>query len=181
MMVIFKSQQYWVQWCDFKQVTSGHDINPSFVWKFDFSIIWKFGVIRIQDETSAYNKFYTSWSAILRRLLKWYLIHCNEEPWHLTDDHCRPQGGNVWHLNILWQHQRMMWRFTQRSKVGVSETRFWDLKLRQMRFLFIELYFPVGNLGDHVQTPGRKHSKLRMQDFRHSLGQDLWKSSVENI
>ena len=31
-----------------------------------------------------------------------------------------------------------------------SETRWWNLKLRQMRVLVIELYFLVGNLGDHV-------------------------------
>ena len=35
----------------FKQVTSGYDINQSFVWKFDHEIIWEFGVIRVQDVT----------------------------------------------------------------------------------------------------------------------------------
>ena len=89
-------------------------------------------------------------------------------------------------LDILWQtmvsnpykfdHQQMLEHFTQWSKVGNSESGFWDLKLRQMRVLVIELYFPVGNLWDHVQTPGYKHNKLRMQDFCLSLGQDLGKA-----
>ena len=63
MVIIFKGQQYWVQWYAFKQVTSGHDINRSFVWKFDHEDIEIWRNDKVQDQASAYNKFYIIWSA----------------------------------------------------------------------------------------------------------------------
>ena len=200
MMIIFKSQQYWVQWYVFKQVTSGHDINRSFVWKFDHAIIWKFGVtIRVQDQATAYNKVDIIWNAISCRLSKCNLIHYKGEPlswawwkWLAFEIGRMPGACHEFEpitshqLNISWQtmvwnpcifdHQWMLDHFTQQLKVCNSETRFWDLKLRQIRVLVIELYFLVGNLGDYVQTPGYKYSELRMQDFGQSLGQHLGKT-----
>ena len=58
MIIIFKSQQYWVKWYGVVQVISRHEINPSltkFVWKFDRKIIWNFYVIRPLYQASALN------------------------------------------------------------------------------------------------------------------------------
>ena len=129
MMIIFKSQQYWVQWYAFKQVTSGHDISSSFVWKIEHEIIRKFGVIRIQDHASAHNKFYIILSAILGRLLKCYLIHYRGGPWHLTNDHCRRHDGNDWHSE--WRMPRTQWTHNRPSvkyfvtKYGFKRIHIW--------------------------------------------------------
>ena len=95
----------------FKQVTSGHDINRSFIWKFDHEIKWKFGVtISVQDQAPACNKFYIIWSEFSRSLSKCYLIHYKGDPWHLTNDQCRRHGWNDWHLEWrmprTWTHNR---------------------------------------------------------------------------
>ena len=95
---IQNGQQYWVQWYAFKQVTSGYDINRSFVWKFDHEIIWEFVVILKgprRDQAYACNKFYIVCSAFLRRLSKCYLICYKDEPWHLT------HWGRVTHICVI--------------------------------------------------------------------------------
>ena len=111
MIIIFKSQHYWVQWCVVIQVISRHDINPSwtnFVRKFHRVITWNF--------CFAHNRFYIICSAILRRLSKYNSLHNKGQSWHLTNDHSHMVEiigirNHAFHesipghkLNILWQN-----------------------------------------------------------------------------
>ena len=74
-MMIIKIQQCRVKWYAFKHVSSGHDINPSFVWKFDHEILRRFGAMRIQNQASAYNKFYIIWSDC--QIVIWYTMNAS--------------------------------------------------------------------------------------------------------
>ena len=106
------------------------------------------------------------------------------------NDHCRRNGGNDWHSewHISWTHNRPPINYfvtnygfkpiyiRPSTDAGAFQTTIgrgwlWDPVLRSVTEASSNAgschravgYFPVGNLGDHVQTPGCKHSKLGMQ------------------
>ena len=114
-----------------------NDINTSIVCKFDHEIIWRFGVKRIQDQASAYNKFCIIWSAILRRLPKCYLIHY-KEPWHLTNDHCRRYGGNDWHSE--WRVPEPMLTYRQWGPVTITREEYHK---RYLSYESLKLYWKL--------------------------------------
>ena len=90
MMVIFKSQQYWVPLYAIIQVISRHDINPNltnFARKSYREILLKFCVIRPLYRASTHKTFCIIWSEILRRLWKCYSKQNKGQSWYLANDH----------------------------------------------------------------------------------------------
>ena len=91
-IIIFKIQQYWVQWYAVMQFISRHDFNPfltNAVQEIDCEITWNvcFLRLRLLYQASAHNAFYIIWWADLRRMSKCYSVHNKGQSWHLTDDH----------------------------------------------------------------------------------------------
>ena len=201
MIIIFKSQQYWVQWHAVIQVICWEDIPAghqpkltNFVQKFDREIIWNFCITRLLlYQAFAHNTIYIIWRAILHRLSKCYSIHNKGQSWHLTNDPShtseiigirndaihKPIPGHQ--LNILWQnavsdlyifdHQwvnislgSMLERFTGWSNVDHSEI--WS---------FVKCGFLASGCISQlvIMEIICKYCKLKIEDFSHSLGQDL--------
>ena len=56
-MIIFKNQQYWAQWCAFKKSPADMTSTRVFFKNLIHEIIWKFSVIRIQDQAIPITNF----------------------------------------------------------------------------------------------------------------------------